>query len=77
MLPVLEPLFVTGKGPAAEQVRLAVQDGYKRLLGSAMEVELRLETKKRADAEAIRVFAENLRELLLASPLGQQERAGD
>jgi uncharacterized protein len=71
-LRLLEPLFVTGKGPAAEQVRLAVQDGYKRLLGSAMEVELRLETKKRADTEAIRVFAENLRELLLASPLGRK-----
>jgi len=69
---LIEPLFVTAKGPAAEQVRLAVQDGYKRLLGSAMEVELRLETKKRADAEAIRVFAENLRELLLASPLGRK-----
>ena len=70
VLPMLEPLFVTGKGPAAEQVRLAVQESYKRLLGSAIEVELRLETKKRADAEAIRVFADNLRELLLASPLG-------
>jgi len=67
---LLEPLFVTGRGPAAEQVRLAVQDGYKRLLGPAIEVKLRLETKKRADTEAIRVFAENLRELLLASPLG-------
>ena len=72
VLPLLEPLFVTGKGPAAEQVRLAVQDGYKRLLGSAIEVELRMETKKRADAEAIRVFADNLRELLLASPLGSK-----
>ncbi len=71
-LTLLEPLFVTGKGPAAEQVRLAVQDSYKRLLGSAIEVELRLETKKRADAEAIRVFADNLRELLLASPLGRK-----
>jgi uncharacterized protein len=70
VLPMLEPLFITGKGPAADQVRLAVQDAYKRLLGSAIEVELRMETKKRADAEAIRVFAENLRELLLASPLG-------
>ncbi len=69
---LLEPLFVTGRGPAAEQVRLAVQDGYKRLLGSAIEVELRLETKKRADTEAIRVFAGNLRELLLASPLGRK-----
>ncbi len=69
---VLEPMFVTGRGPAAEQVRLAVQDSYKRLLGSAIEVELRMETKKRADVEAIRVFAENLRELLLASALGRK-----
>ena len=72
VLPTLEPMFVTGKGPAADQVRLAVQDSYKRLLGSAIEVELRLETKKRADAEAIRVFTDNLRELLLASPLGRK-----
>ncbi len=72
VLPILEPLFVTGKGAAAEQVRLAVQDSYKRLLGPAIEVELRMETKKRADAEAIRVFADNLRELLLASPLGSK-----
>jgi uncharacterized protein len=71
-LVLLEPLFVTGKGAAADQVRLAVQDSYKRLLGSAIEVELRMETKKRADTEAIRVFAENLRELLLASPLGSK-----
>ncbi|HEV2694450.1 MAG TPA: Tex family protein [Verrucomicrobiae bacterium] len=72
VLPMLEPMFVTGRGPAAEQVRLAVQDAYKRLLGSAIEVELRMETKKRADTEAIRVFADNLRELLLASPLGSK-----
>jgi len=72
VLPMLEPIFVIGKGLAAGQVRLAVQDSYKRLLGPAIEVELRLETKKRADAEAIRVFAENLRELLLVSPLGNK-----
>ncbi|HLP78222.1 MAG TPA: Tex-like N-terminal domain-containing protein, partial [Candidatus Paceibacterota bacterium] len=71
-LNLLEPLFVTGKGPAAEQVRLAVQDSYKRLLGSAIEVEVRIESKKRADVEAIRVFSENLRELLLSSPLGRK-----
>ena len=71
-LDLLEPIFVTGKGPAAEQVRLAVQDGYKRLLGPAIEVEMRIESKKRADAEAIRVFSENIRELLLASPLGRK-----
>ena len=71
-LGLLEPLFVTGQGPAAEQVRLAVQDSYKRLLGPAIEVEMRIESKKRADVEAIRVFAENLRELLLSSPLGRK-----
>ncbi len=58
--------------PAAEQVRLAVQDGYKRLLGFAIEGEMRLEAKKNADAEAIRVFSANLRELLLAPPLGRK-----
>jgi len=71
-LPVIEPIFVTGKSQAADQVRLAVQDSYKRLLGSAIEVEMRIESKKKADAEAIRVFADNLRELLLASPLGRK-----
>ena len=71
-LSLIEPIFVTGKGPAAEQVRLAVQDSYKRLLGQAIEVEMRIESKKRADLEAIRVFAENLRELLLSSPLGRK-----
>lgn len=70
--PLLESQFVKGRTPAAEQVRLAVQDSYKRLLGPAIEVELRMETKKRADTEAIRVFADNLRELLLASPLGSK-----
>lgn len=68
----LERQFVTGQGPCAEQMRLAVQDGYKRLLNSSMETEARLESKKKADAEAVRVFAENLRELLLAAPLGQK-----
>ncbi len=71
-LPIIEPIFVTGKGQASDQVRLAVQDSYKRLLGSAIEVEMRIESKKKADAEAIRVFADNLRELLLASPLGRK-----
>ncbi len=72
-LNLLEPLFVKARGtPAGEQVRLAVVDCYKRLLGFSLEAELRIETKKRADTEAIRVFAENLRELLLAAPLGQK-----
>jgi uncharacterized protein len=71
-LALIEPLFVTGRCPAAEQVRLAVQDSYKRLLGPAIEVEIRIESKKRADTEAIRVFSDNLRELLLSSPLGRR-----
>ncbi len=75
-LPILEALFLKGTGaaqdPARRQVKLAVNDSYKRLLAPSMETEIRLETKKRADEEAIRVFAENLRQLLLASPLGQK-----
>jgi uncharacterized protein len=69
---LLEQRFVTGRGPAAEQVRKAAHAAYRRMLGPAMETEVRLATKERADAEAIRVFIENLRELLLASPLGQK-----
>jgi uncharacterized protein len=66
----LERRFLRGSGSGSEQVRLAITDGYKRLLSLGMETELRVETKRRADAEAIRVFAENLRQLLLAAPLG-------
>jgi len=73
---LLERLFVKGKSPASEQVRLAVQDCFKRLLGFAMEGEARTFFKKRADEAAIRVFADNLRELLLASPLGQKVTLG-
>jgi len=73
---LLERLFVKGKSAAAEQVKLAVQDCFKRLLGFAMEGEARTFYKKRADEEAIRVFADNLRELLLASPLGQKVTLG-
>ncbi len=71
-LALLEDLFVRGQGAAADQVRLAVHDGYRRLLCHAMETEIRMETKDRADEEAIRVFAGNLRELLLAPPLGRK-----
>ncbi len=71
-LSLLERLFVKGPSPASEQVALAVRDAYKRLLAPALATELRAAMKQRADAEAIRVFAENLRELLLAPPLGQK-----
>ncbi len=68
----LENLFVKGRNEAATQVTLAVADGYKRLLKPSMETEVRLLTKKKADEEAIRVFAENVRQLLLGAPLGQK-----
>lgn len=71
-LSIIEGSWVDGRGPASEQVRLACQDGYKRLLGPAMETEIRNEAKVRADAEAIRIFSQNLRELLMAPPLGRQ-----
>jgi uncharacterized protein len=75
-LALLESLFVKGQGAATEQVREAARDGYKRLLSLSMETEIRQDSKKRADEEAIRVFAENLRELLLAPPLGQKAVMG-
>lgn len=71
-VPLVERCFVKNDSPAAGQVRLAARDSYKRLLSLSMETEIRLQSKKRADEEAIKVFAENLRELLLASPLGQR-----
>ena len=71
-LEILDGLFVKGEGPASQQVRMSVHDSYKRLLSPSMETEIRLETKKRADEEAIRVFVENVRQLLLAPPLGQK-----
>jgi protein Tex len=68
----LERRFVRGEGMCAQQVRLAVQDGYRRLLAPSMETELRAKLKTRADAEAIGVFSANLRELLLSPPLGRK-----
>lgn len=68
----LENRFITGRNACAEQVELALRDGYKRLLQPAMENEMRTMAKKAADEEAIRVFAENIRQLLLAAPLGQK-----
>ncbi len=71
-LEALMLLFVKGDGADSQQVRLAIHDSYKRLLSVSMETEIRLATKKRADEEAIKIFAENLRQLLLAPPLGQK-----
>ena len=66
------PEWVKSPAAAGHQVALAVEDGCKRLLMPAMETEARMAAKKRADETAIRVFGENLRELLLASPLGER-----
>ncbi len=73
---IVADLFVTGSGPDADQVRAAAQDAYKRLLSRAMETEIRVALKARADTEAIRVFADNLRQLLLTSPLGAKRVMG-
>jgi uncharacterized protein len=64
------PDYVSSNGSAGKQVAQAVEDGCKRLLMPSMETESRLMAKKRADETAIAVFADNFRELLLASPLG-------
>jgi uncharacterized protein len=71
---LLERQFIKPRGGAGcvAQVRLALRDGYKRLMGPSIETDTRVSVKKRADAEAIRVFVENIRELLLSSPLGQK-----
>lgn len=68
----LEKQFVKGYNDSSEQVKMAVKDSYKRLLAPSMETEFYNILKERADVEAIKVFAENLRQLLLASPLGQK-----
>jgi len=68
----LEKQFVKSSSAASEQVRLAVKDSYKRLLRPSLETEVRVESKLKADAEAIQVFALNLKKLLLTSPLGQK-----
>jgi len=71
-LEILRELFLKADNAAALQVKAALEDSYRRLLSLSIETELRLETKERADKEAIKVFAQNLRQLLLAPPLGQK-----
>lgn len=71
-LEILEKQFIKGRFESSELVREAVIDSYKRLLGPSIETEFMGTSKEKADEEAIRVFAENLRQLLLSSPLGQK-----
>jgi len=75
-LAMLNQHFIKGEGADSAQVALAVQDSYKRLLSRSMETETRLLAKERADEEAIKVFANNLRQLMLAPPLGAMRVMG-
>jgi uncharacterized protein len=77
--PVLEALngiFLQGYYDVSQQVEIAVKDSYKRLLAPSIENEFKALYKEKADEEAIRVFAENMRQLLLSSPLGQKTVMG-
>ncbi len=70
-LTLLKAMFIKpGTGRSMDQVGLAVEDAYKRLMAPSLENEVRLLTKEKADAEAIRTFATNLKQLLMAAPLG-------
>ena len=72
----LERSYIRNNNECAQQVREAVRDAYKRLLKPSIETEFAALSKEKADEEAIRVFAENLRQLLLAPPLGQKRVMG-
>jgi uncharacterized protein len=71
-LDILDSIFIKGKNASSDIVKDAVKDSWKRLLSSSMETEFRNISKEKADIEAINVFAENLRQLLLGSPLGEK-----
>jgi uncharacterized protein len=75
-LALIEKKIITSRGEAANQIKEAIEDGYKRLLQPSIEAEMRLLTKHIADEKAIVVFADNLRELLLAPPMGQKAILG-
>lgn len=68
----MERQYIKHDNAVSEQVKLAIKDSYKRLLRPSLETEVRMESKMKADEEAIKVFASNLKELLLAAPLGQK-----
>lgn len=69
---ILERQMIQSRGACAREIKEALEDGYKRLLQPSIEAEIRLLSKQQADEKAIMVFADNMRELLLASPLGQK-----
>lgn len=69
---LIQQNIIHSRWQCADQIKIAIEDGYKRLLQPSLEAEMRLMTKHLADEKAIVVFADNLRELLLASPLGSK-----
>ena len=75
-LSLIEKKIITTRGEAANQLKESILDGYKRLLNPSIEAEMRLHTKQIAEEKSILVFADNLRELLLASPLGEKAILG-
>jgi uncharacterized protein len=72
-LEMIEDLYITGMSTCSDQLRKAVKESYRRLLQPSLETEFRTGLKAAADEEAIKVFAENLRQLLLSSPLGSKK----
>ena len=75
-LNLITTMYLRGDGPDSVQVHMAILDSYRRLLSRSMETELRLVTKQKADDQAIRIFARNLRQLLLSPPLGPKSVMG-
>jgi uncharacterized protein len=71
-LEILKSIFIKGRNSSSDLIDAAVMDSWKRLLSASMETEFRNVSKEKADIEAITVFAENLRQLLLGSPLGEK-----
>jgi protein Tex len=72
-LEIIEDVYIKGMSTCSEQIRKAIKDSYRRLLQPSLETEFRTSLKTAADEEAINVFAENLRQLLLSSPLGSKK----
>ncbi|MBC7886673.1 MAG: RNA-binding transcriptional accessory protein [Ferruginibacter sp.] len=72
-LEMVEELYIKGMSPSGDQIRKAVKDAYRRLLQPSLETEFRTALKTKADEDAINVFAENLRQLLLSAPLGSKK----
>jgi len=69
----LHKIFIKSNGPAAEQIEIAVKDAFKRLLSPSLETELRHDAKVKADEEAIGIFSNNLKQLLMSAPLGAKK----